>query len=169
MKKSLLLVLTTIIIVAQTPIVHAQELKDGDELVMKQTVATFDLENIIESETITIITEAGSEGKVTVERVDSEGSQIGLMSVKNDTYRIHYSSLAEKISYLIDIRNNSIVSAYSGTYSVFGYSVTSSNLRINNSKYASYTLECSFLFRSWTNSLNARINGSNQLEIQFNK
>lgn len=167
MKKSIVILLTAIIIAAQTPIVHAQEINDGDELIVKENVAVFDLDNITKSETITIINEAGVKGNITIEKVD-RGGQFNLKTVKNDSYRIHYSSLAEKISYIIDIKNNSIVSAYSGTYSVFGYSVTSSNLRINNSKYASYTLECSFLFRSWTNSLNARINSSNELVISFN-
>lgn len=170
MKKSVLVILTMILIGSQTPIAHAEEPNNGDESVMKQNTAIFSLDNLEIIDSMIIYNDSGSKALVTIEKSDNQiSTNVTTKSVQNETYKISYSTLAEKISFMINVRNGSITSAFSGTYSVFGYSVKSSYLSVINNKHASYTLECSFLFRSWTNRLNARINGLNQLEVQFNK
>lgn len=168
MKRSILFLVVILIVGFQSSTIRAVNFNDGVEKTMNKNIAVFDLNHLQRSETYQIYTDSGALATVTLERVVNSNYINNSKAIQNDSYRIYYSSLTEKISYTIDVLNNSIVSAYSGSYSVFGYSVNSSSLRVINSKYASYSLECSFLLRSWTNRLNAYINSNNELEIKFN-
>ena len=112
--------------------------------------------------------EAGNKETFTIERdLDTIGKYQPNVVVKNKTYTISRSTATENISYKIVVNNNKIVSAHSGKYSIFGYTVKSSRLYLINSKNASYDLECSLLFYSWTSSLKSRINAQNELVITF--
>lgn len=172
MKETLLaaLILTlsgTNIIAPQSQVIKYPSIDRG-ETIMPDNTAVFDLSILDKNKSILINTIAGEEATITLERNSrNEVSQIS-KALKDDTYTISYNSLTEKISYKISIRNNLITSIHSGSYSVFGYSVNSTSLKLNSSKNASYILNCSFLFRSWTNSLNSRITGENVLEVSLN-
>ncbi|NLC05674.1 MAG: DUF5626 family protein [Erysipelothrix sp.] len=168
MKRSILFLVLTLIVGLQSSTIRAEYSSEGVDNTMNKSIATFDLDYLQRSETYIIYDDFGAYATITLERVINSDQTNNSKAIQNDSYRIHYSTLAEKISYIIDVKNNSIVSAHSGSYSVFGYSVKSSSLRVIHAKYASYSLECSFLLRSWTNRLNAYINSNNDLEIRFN-
>lgn len=149
----------------QTPVGE----EGGKEETMQETIAVFDYENIEDEESISIYDETGNKAIVTVKKEASpEISFARATNLDNKTYLISYSTLTEKISYKINVKNNDIVSVHSGSYSVFGYTVRSATLRHINKKAASYVLDCTILIRSWTNSLNAKITSSNELTIKLN-
>lgn len=140
----------------------------GEPNVSLSKTVVFDLNKILFSDSRTITTEAGNKETFTIERdLDTIGKYQPNVVVKNKTYTISRSTATENISYKIVVNNNKIVSAHSGKYSIFGYTVRSSRLYLINSKNASYDLECSLLFYSWTSSLKSRINAQNELVVTF--
>lgn len=134
----------------------------------KEIVLTFDLNKFNESESVIIENQYGQQTIFSIEKkFNNEENQ--LKSLKNDTYIISYKTLTEKISYKINVSEGRITSAHSGSYSVFGYTVDSSKLRKISNKEASYILNCSILYRSWTSKLKSKITSSNELVISFKK
>ncbi|HBS92108.1 MAG TPA: hypothetical protein DEA51_06515 [Erysipelotrichaceae bacterium] len=169
MKKVLILMLS-IFLMGFTPSSNQDDqLTKQGELAMKETnIVTFDLNLLESSESITVYPKSGKKAIITLSSDELEYSFDYQSMLANKTYTISYSSLTENISYKINVYNNSMTSVHSGTHTVFGYTVNSSVLRLNSSKSSSYILHCSFLFRSWTNSLNAKITSTNMLEVTFN-
>ena len=86
-------------------------------------------------------------------------------SLQNSTYTISYKSLTEEISYKVVVSNNSFTHIHSGSYSVVGYFVESSSLRLVSTKFATYSFVNKLLLKQWTSSLDAKINTSNELVI----
>jgi hypothetical protein len=168
MKKVLILMLS-IFLLGFTPSNNQDDqLTEQGELAMNETnKVTFDLNLLESSESITVYSKSGKKIIITLSSEELEYSFDVQPMLANKTYTISYSSLTENISYKINIHNNTMTSVHSGTYTVFGYTVNSTVLRLNNSKSSSYILNCSFLFRSWTNSLHARITTTNMLEVSF--
>jgi hypothetical protein len=169
MKKILILMLS-IFLMGFTPTGNQDDkLTEQGELAMNETnKVTFDLNLFKTSESITVYLKSGKKVIITLSFDELVYPYDVQPMLANKTYTISYSSLTENILYKINIHNNSMRSVHSGTYSVFGYTVNSTVLRLNSSKSSSYILNCSFLFHSWTNSLNAKITTTNMLEVSFN-
>ena len=169
MKKVLILMLS-IFLMGFTPSSNQDDqlTEHGEIAVKEENKVTFDLNLLKISESITVFSKSGKKIIITLSSDEPEYPSDYQPMLANNTYTISYASLTENISYKINIHNNSMTSVHSGTYSVFGYTVNSTVLRLNNSKSSSYILNCSFLFRSWTNSLNAKITTTNMLEVTFN-
>lgn len=168
--KKVLIIIVSIFLMGFTPSSNQDDLlTEQGELAMNETnKVTFDLNLIKAGESITVYPKSGKKAIITLSSDELVYSYVVNPKLANRTYTISYSSLTENISYKISVRNNSMTSVHSGTYNVFGYTVNSTVLRLNNSKSSSYILNCSFLFRSWTNSLNAKITTTNMLEVTFN-
>jgi len=74
---------------------------------------------------------------------------------------ISYTSIKLSMSYKILIDNNRITNAYDPSYSTSYWDVTSSNLSVDSSAQATYTLTCKKLLLTTTKWLRANIeNGS---------
>jgi hypothetical protein len=141
---------------------------NGESSMNSDNVVIFDYESLQGSESVTFISDSGKKAIMTLSKDEISSYDKMLNSIENNTYTISYSSLTENISFKVVIVNHIMISVHSGSYTTFGYSVNSTQLRLNHSKSSSYILNCSFLFHSWTNSLNARITTTNTLEIKFN-
>lgn len=132
--------------------------KDGGERHMQASVAIFDISNDNANLVQAVYDSVGQKAIVTVLRdvlsFDTMGTRVSLQ----ETYTISYTSLSEKISFKVDVLDYQIVSVHSGVISVFGYQVNSTRLSLIHRTLAVYVLDCSFLFRSWTNRLSVRIN-----------
>lgn len=90
------------------------------------------------------------------------------LNLQNSTYTISYKFLTEDISYNVVVSNNGFTRVHSGTYSVVGYSLDSCSLRLVTPKYATYSFVNKLLLKTWTSSLDARINTSNELVVTMN-
>ena len=142
--------------------------KDGGVRHMHASVAIFDISNDNANLVQAVYDSVGQKAIVTVLRdvlsFDTMGTRVSLQ----ETYTISYTSLSEKISFKVDVLDYQIVSVHSGVYSVFGYQVNSTRLSLIHRTLAVYVLDCSFLFRSWTNRLSVRINEHGYMLISFN-
>ncbi len=105
--------------------------------------------------------------EVVKEAVDISQMALQTFSLQNSTYTISYKSLTEEISYKVVVSNNSFTHIHSGSYSVVGYFVESSSLRLVSTKFATYSFVNKLLLKQWTSSLDAKINSSNELVIIF--
>ncbi len=168
--KKVLIIIVSIFLMGFTPSSNQDDqLTEQGELAMNETnKVTFDLNLFKRSESITVHLKSGKKVIITLSFDELEYPYDVQPRLADNTYTISYSSLTENISYKINVYNNSMTSVHSGTYTVFGYTVNSTALRLNTSKSSSYVLNCSFLFYSWTNSLNAKITTTNMLEVTFN-
>ena len=168
--KKVLIIMGSIFLMGFTPSSNQDDqFTEQGELAMKETnKVTFELNLLKTSESITVYLKSGKKVIITLSSDELEYPYDVQPMLANNTYTISYSSLTENISYKINVHNNSMTSVHSGTYTVFGYTVNSTVLRLNSSKSSSYILHCSFLFYSWTNSLNAKITTTNMLEVSFN-
>lgn len=106
--------------------------------------------------------------EVVKEMVELNTISIETLNLQNSTYTISYKSLTENISYKVVVSNNGFTHVHSGTYSVVGYFVESSSLRLVSLKYATYSFVNKLLLKTWTSSLDARINSSNELVVTLN-
>ena len=142
--------------------------KDGGERHMQASVAIFDISNDNANLVQAVYDSVGQKAIVTVLRdvlpFDTMGTRVSLQ----ETYTISYTSLSEKISFKVDVLDYQIVSVHSGVYSVFGYQVNSTRLSLIHRSFAMYVLDCSFLFRSWTNRLSVRLNEHGFMVVSFN-
>lgn len=96
-------------------------------------------------------------GNIVTITVDSSPSLT--RSVASGERTISFTSSLENVSYKIYISGNSIISAYDGHYSVWGYTVSNAVLSIDSSTQASFLLYCSALVSSFIKSLQANISG----------
>jgi hypothetical protein len=96
-------------------------------------------------------------GNIVTITVDSSPSLT--RSVASGERTISFTSSLENVSYKIYISGNSIISAYNGHYSVWGYTVSNAVLSIDSSTQASFLLYCSALVSSFIKSLQANISG----------
>lgn len=107
--------------------------------------------------------------EVIKETENGDSKQAESFSLQNSTYTISYNSLTENISYKVVVNNNNFTQVHSGTYSVVGYFVESSSLRLVNSKFTTYSFVNKLVLKQWTSSLDAKINSSNELVVSLIK
>lgn len=82
-------------------------------------------------------------------------------SVKNGAYKITKErALQWKASYTIDISNNTIVRAHSGTAKALAGKIISAQLKIDNTKQATYYLKRTIAFSESSINLRAKLLGS---------
>lgn len=92
-----------------------------------------------------------------------EEPQFSIMasSVKNGTYKItKEKALQWKASYKIDVSNNKITRAHSGSTTAFTGSFKSSLLKVDNATQATYYLKRTLLFAESSINLRAKLSGS---------
>lgn len=142
--------------------------KDGGETHMQASVAIFDVSKEDTQMRQVVYDSVGQKVVVTVYRDMSLFGTRGTQLLSRETYTISYTSLSEKISFKVDVLDHQFVSVHSGVYSVFGYQVNSSKLSLIHRAHALYVLECSFLFRSWTNQLNVRMHEDSLMVVSVN-
>lgn len=111
--------------------------------------------------------------KVTVGVAPEHSSDKGnsnKLQVSNGTHKIYFYGIIANVTFNVNVSNNRITRAFDPWYLIIGASVKSSNLKVDNSKQATYFFEFTtpiWELGGWTGWVRANINSSNKLVVSI--
>lgn len=149
MKKLLIILGSIILFIFTATNVQADEIPQLSE----DQLVSYDLETG-GTQQFKVIDELGETYTITVE----EEPSFFRAAVSNGTYKITKSrALQWKVSYKIDVKGNTITRAHSPSITNYVGSVTSSNLKVDNSKQATYYIKMKILTINSSVNVRARL------------